>query len=142
MYLVCRLLLPQCYLPSFPTRRSSDLQRALDPGTSECTLAVGDLIVIRGESTSNIQVPPTSYSASDCPGISLNPQGTIIVFHRPGDQPGDRKSTRLNSSHRCISYAVFCSLSATSPLSLHDALPIFSGHSTRAQASALLLSAT
>src|SRR5207253_2180951 len=63
-------------------------QRALDPGTSECTLAVGDLIVIRGESTSNIQVPPTSYSASDCPGISLNPQGTIIVFHRPGDQPG------------------------------------------------------
>src|SRR5437762_9812856 len=25
---------------------------------------------------------------------------------QPGD--GDRKSTRLNSSHRCISYAVFC----------------------------------
>src|SRR5437764_6207936 len=24
------------------------------------------------------------------------------------DRPGDRKSTRLNSSHRCISYAVFC----------------------------------
>src|SRR5436189_2952614 len=24
------------------------------------------------------------------------------------DAPGDRKSTRLNSSHRCISYAVFC----------------------------------
>src|SRR5437762_5890169 len=23
-------------------------------------------------------------------------------------QPTDRKSTRLNSSHRCISYAVFC----------------------------------
>src|SRR5437879_2555870 len=38
----------------------------------------------------------------------------------------DRKSTRLNSSHRCISYAVFCS-PATShvfTLSLHDALPI------------------
>src|SRR5437762_1653683 len=31
----------------------------------------------------------------------------------------DRKSTRLNSSHRCISYAVFFTLS------LHDALPIF-----------------
>src|SRR5437879_7183663 len=25
-----------------------------------------------------------------------------VLFH------GDRKSTRLNSSHRCISYAVFC----------------------------------
>src|SRR5437764_9736447 len=24
------------------------------------------------------------------------------------DSAGDRKSTRLNSSHRCISYAVFC----------------------------------
>src|SRR5438132_173409 len=40
----------------------------------------------------------------------------------------DRKSTRLNSSHTVISYAVFC-LNATSstalfPLSLHDALPI------------------
>src|SRR5437763_1049461 len=41
----------------------------------------------------------------------------------------DRKSTRLNSSHRCISYAVFCSNapapSHTHTLSLHDALPIF-----------------
>src|SRR5208337_5583227 len=26
----------------------------------------------------------------------------------PCPRPGDRKSTRLNSSHRCISYAVFC----------------------------------
>src|SRR5437762_10898659 len=25
-----------------------------------------------------------------------------------GSGDGDRKSTRLNSSHRCISYAVFC----------------------------------
>src|SRR5437762_5027492 len=31
-------------------------------------------------------------------------------FHHPleGQAPLDRKSTRLNSSHRCISYAVFC----------------------------------
>src|SRR5437879_8195982 len=29
-----------------------------------------------------------------------------LVAHRDGY--GDRKSTRLNSSHRCISYAVFC----------------------------------
>src|SRR5437762_3707083 len=32
----------------------------------------------------------------------------VHLGHRtPGDR-GDRKSTRLNSSHRCISYAVFC----------------------------------
>src|SRR5947209_4842740 len=40
----------------------------------------------------------------------------------------DRKSTRLNSSHANISYAVFClndtSTTVIYPLSLHDALPI------------------
>src|SRR5437762_6139072 len=30
------------------------------------------------------------------------------VGPQPRGPPGDRKSTRLNSSHRCISYAVFC----------------------------------
>src|SRR5437764_13276651 len=28
--------------------------------------------------------------------------------HAPLEAHADRKSTRLNSSHRCISYAVFC----------------------------------
>src|ERR1017187_10643707 len=35
----------------------------------------------------------------------------LIVIHgagRDADNYLDRKSTRLNSSHRCISYAVFC----------------------------------
>src|SRR5436189_1335163 len=34
----------------------------------------------------------------------------MIIGTRFGDAPQlqDRKSTRLNSSHRCISYAVFC----------------------------------
>src|SRR2546430_9551812 len=30
------------------------------------------------------------------------------VFVEPADAAGDRKSTRLNSSHSQISYAVFC----------------------------------
>src|SRR5436189_2296357 len=33
--------------------------------------------------------------------------GAQYVHHRWLMEP-DRKSTRLNSSHRCISYAVFC----------------------------------
>src|SRR5438034_1004345 len=39
----------------------------------------------------------------------------------------DRKSTRLNSSHTVISYAVFCFYAYTecNTLSLHDALPIY-----------------
>src|SRR5690348_1042920 len=49
----------------------------------------------------------------------------------PDDPHLDRKSTRLNSSHPSISYAVFC-LNAIAapevyPLSLHDALPISGG---------------
>src|SRR5437762_9189375 len=31
---------------------------------------------------------------------------SVVIVSSPGSQ--DRKSTRLNSSHRCISYAVFC----------------------------------
>src|SRR5438132_992826 len=47
---------------------------------------------------------------------------------QPGGAVKDRKSTRLNSSHTVISYAVFClnvtTLTALYTLSLHDALPI------------------
>src|SRR2546422_3991962 len=43
----------------------------------------------------------------------LEPDGAISVVQyddiKPGDRPHrDRKSTRLNSSHGYISYAVFC----------------------------------
>src|SRR5256885_11023882 len=31
-----------------------------------------------------------------------------LTFWRPASYAGDRKSTRLNSSHLVISYAVFC----------------------------------
>src|SRR2546430_3574565 len=48
--------------------------------------------------------------------FDLNPDGTVrrleLVTHNIGGGPGpmetDRKSTRLNSSHSQISYAVFC----------------------------------
>src|SRR5437764_1911511 len=34
------------------------------------------------------------------------PARRLVLYGPEGS--GDRKSTRLNSSHRCISYAVFC----------------------------------
>src|SRR5690554_2953070 len=51
-----------------------------------------------------------------------------LLLKIPEKKTLDRKSTRLNSSHVRISYAVFC-LNNTQPteiytLSLHDALPI------------------
>src|SRR5437879_13577155 len=67
-------------LHSFPTRRSSDLN-AFGGG-------------FNGELVPPV-VPNTTPSAIIPDGSGLGP---VL----------DRKSTRLNSSHRCISYAVFC----------------------------------
>src|SRR5436189_4888051 len=43
---------------------------------------------------------------------SLSRAGRLYAIEEVGppgqDRDEDRKSTRLNSSHRCISYAVFC----------------------------------
>src|SRR3712207_8319882 len=50
-------------------------------------------------------------------GLWMGSGGRVVVGTRfvavltgegVGDHPGDRKSTRLNSSHANISYAVFC----------------------------------
>src|SRR5437763_2563970 len=62
---------------------------------------------------SRISRPPTStlfpYTTLFRSPQALDREG---VRHREGVLPldcdVDRKSTRLNSSHRCISYAVFC----------------------------------
>src|SRR5258708_24253988 len=40
--------------------------------------------------------------------FSWSPDGSTIVFSATLNPDLDRKSTRLNSSHQIISYAVFC----------------------------------
>src|SRR2546430_10136854 len=41
--------------------------------------------------------------------VRLRPDGSLVVaLSDKSDASGDRKSTRLNSSHSQISYAVFC----------------------------------
>src|ERR1017187_7297348 len=51
----------------------------------------------------------------------------------------DRKSTRLNSSHRCISYAVFClEKHISQPGALHHALHDLRDATTFARLAALL----
>src|SRR5438445_6333424 len=72
-------------LHSFPTRRSSDLQRADLPG-----LRLG--------------VARRSFFADLDPGL----EEVVDEALRRLQDRGDRKSTRLNSSHANISYAVFC----------------------------------
>src|SRR3712207_4212484 len=59
---------------------------------------------------------------------SARPRMTTLPSTKKARHVPDRKSTRLNSSHANISYAVFCfNDTATTEiytLSLHDALPI------------------
>src|SRR5437762_4890318 len=69
-------------LYSFPTRRSSDL--------FDCDLTAAVSVAV------------------SIPVIASGGAGTLDHFVEVFTAGRDRKSTRLNSSHRCISYAVFC----------------------------------
>src|SRR5437879_12236470 len=65
------------------------------------------LLLIRQPPTSTL-FPYTTLFRSGVPAPRrVAPRGRRLGGERP-DPLRDRKSTRLNSSHRCISYAVFC----------------------------------
>src|SRR5437879_4536007 len=94
---------------SFPTRRSSDLRFFLPAGLRP-VLVRSSVAQLAEHATVNRRVvgsSPTGGASPQVRGLSGTPrqdQLPIRIAH------GDRKSTRLNSSHRCISYAVFCLL--------------------------------
>src|SRR5438067_6385459 len=74
--------------------------------------------------------PYTTLFRSRAEGAPSPSGATLASTRRPGER-GDRKSTRLNSSHVSISYAVFClkkknklSLSKSS-LDEKSLLPVF-----------------
>src|SRR5699024_12825784 len=77
------------HLPSFPTRRSSDL---VAEATSGITKTNPDVVLL------DVHMP-------DGGGLAVLKN---ITNANPGYDGPDRKSTRLNSSHVSISYAVFC----------------------------------
>src|SRR5699024_12391526 len=77
------------YLHSFPTRRSSDLN------ISPTNIPKIPVLILFNKLFVNISTNKLQKN-----GININ---SCI-----NNQRGDRKSTRLNSSHVSISYAVFC----------------------------------
>src|SRR5690606_42097569 len=83
-------------LPSFPTRRSSDLPACPGPAfegrQAQARRGVGELRSDEGE--------PFRPAGDDV--LDREADADLVV------DPEDRKSTRLNSSHVKISYAVFC----------------------------------
>src|SRR5437764_7803525 len=72
----------------FPSRRSSDLYLGRRPGR--------DLTEVK-----DAEIVQTLL-------IALADAADALKIVRHAVTWRDRKSTRLNSSHRCISYAVFC----------------------------------
>src|SRR5207249_12285015 len=92
------------HLPSFPTRRSSDLEK-LQP------LAFGDPFRDTRRLLGEELQEPRGHAAPDHRGdVQQVPRIVPKAAHSGREQGSyrDRKSTRLNSSHVSISYAVFC----------------------------------
>src|SRR5207248_6228662 len=91
-------------LHSFPTRRSSDLFASMpDVVLSEMAISSAE----EGKGTFNLKKKRSSWASGRgyVPSIS---SGFCVASTKNGLGSSDRKSTRLNSSHRTISYAVFC----------------------------------
>src|SRR5690349_22292932 len=54
------------------------------------------------------QIYSASRMLSEITGVSVPPNKAVVGSNAFAHEAGDRKSTRLNSSHVEISYAVFC----------------------------------
>src|SRR5207247_10935182 len=95
-------------LHSFPTRRSSDLQtNKVPPGYKDSAKelgAAGDLIIWRTilEIGRTRKAHLVFVSGDEKADWWYRASGSVLYPRL------DRKSTRLNSSHEWISYAVFC----------------------------------
>src|SRR5207253_9431173 len=88
-------------LHSFPTRRSSDLYILVDEFQDTNIAQLELLWLLGGEHRNIVAVGDDDQAIYRFRGASF---GSFTIFL----QKLDRKSTRLNSSHVAISYAVFC----------------------------------
>src|SRR5207253_11005254 len=95
-------------LRSFPTRRSSDLaildrlQGQRESGSIWANLGLWRGLTLAGFATAMALAVVLVTSRPE------TPIETLVVVLAGQDAKPDRKSTRLNSSHVAISYAVFC----------------------------------
>src|SRR5437762_368323 len=109
MYLVCRLLLRQhpasTLFPYTTLFRSADgLERLqLDP----LAQPAGEL-PLRTQDEQPVRRRHQREDEEEGQDGKDHRRPPYATRSRCSNSDGDRKSTRLNSSHRCISYAVFC----------------------------------
>src|SRR5699024_12458058 len=90
-------------LHTFPTRRSSDLRDPRRPGLRR----EGDRVPARHDRPRRHPLGAVLPADRRKGRAWLSPQAARVPA-RPTGGSRDRKSTRLNSSHVSISYAVFC----------------------------------
>src|SRR5437773_4439747 len=76
-------------------------------------------LMIRRPPRSTLFPYTTLFRSGDYRTFQIGPW-PIFIVRRDDDRPGDRKSTRLNSSHITISYAVFCLKKKKSTVRLDD----------------------
>src|SRR5690606_39881162 len=92
-------------LPSFPTRRSSDLIRGIGDGATRGERREARALAPAHQPVDGIVMDERAL-ASAAGGEALREHAQHLVELLAWQI--DRKSTRLNSSHVKISYAVFC----------------------------------
>src|SRR3712207_6984885 len=63
--------------------------------------------VVEGDLAADVTADPAVHRHIDDPLLGVQPQAVVVELE-PRQPHQDRKSTRLNSSHANISYAVFC----------------------------------
>src|SRR5207244_9712134 len=90
---------------SFPTRRSSDLEELAEIQPLKKEVADQARTISRLNHETRMPASSTAWPSASTKSDLPLPDGPVMARHsaRP-----DRKSTRLNSSHQIISYAVFC----------------------------------
>src|SRR5689334_24439889 len=95
-------------------RRARDGTAGGEPATSafdaEATVAVEGRHVMRRDELPDISAPLEIVSDDLRPAAQSKSAAPLELMRteEPPAPPADRKSTRLNSSHSSISYAVFC----------------------------------
>src|SRR2546430_12698333 len=84
------------------------LSRSLEFGSPNCIVALWVLALVGARGQPTVAVLGNdrhAFAAMGVAGVNVVATVDATPVH---DKPGDRKSTRLNSSHSQISYAVFC----------------------------------
>src|ERR1017187_9954127 len=124
MYLVCRLLLEKkfvdllacrvlvlgrMFLPQAVSVRGTAARTCLCDILCQLVMLIpGFFLMIRRPPRSTLFPYTTLFRSGRGPSARIRKPAPGKAPGKLKHAPPDRKSTRLNSSHRCISYAVFC----------------------------------